>query len=326
MMVAVSGLITLQSCKKEAAVKPTVYVAAMPDSPSPAVDAVVAFTGTGQTINLTWAGTATNAIKWNVYFGTTASPDLVASNVTTNSYTATVTEGGTYYWAVSTIDANKVESDSPVWSFEVNSNPNVPATPAPANNAANVSATLASLTWTATDPENDDLTYDVYLGTTSAPAPVATGLTSASYTLPSLLSPTTVYYWKIVAHDPYGGQSTSPVWQFTTGALPVNSFVGNYTADEPAEAYNYPVSFTMVSSTSVKTTNYWNSGWSATFTLDFTKKIYTMPFTQFTTSGQIWTGIESGSIDPATGKMQGTYTIWEDGVISEQGVHTYTHL
>ncbi len=316
------GLFTMQSCKKESPVKTTVFVAAMPSTPTPSADAVVPFTGTGQTINLTWDAKATDAISWDVYFGTKSSPALAASGVTSNAYTATVTKGGTYYWQVVTTDANNVESDSPVWSFEVNSNPNVPGTPVPALNATNVSCN-PTIRWSATDPEGDDLTYDLYLGTAATPPPYSAGLTDTSLAITATLLPNTAYNWKVVAHDPYGGVSTSPVWKFTTGALPVAKFVGNYNADEPAETYSYGVSFTSPTSTTIKTTNYWNSGWIATFTLDFSKLTYTMSSYTFSTG---WTGVESGIIFPATGKMVGSYTLWLNGVVQEQGVHTYTHL
>jgi hypothetical protein len=321
MLLAVLGFSTMQSCKKDAVVTPKEYVAAMPEAPVPAVDAVVPFTGTGQAITLEWTGTATNAIKWDVYFGDTDAPDLVASAQTTNSYTAHVTAGGTYYWGVVTVDANNVESASEVWSFQVNSNPGAANTPVPALNATAISCNPA-MSWKATDPEEDDLTYDLFLGTAAVPTTIAaTGLTDAAFTVAATLTPNTVYYWKVVAHDPFGGSSVSPIWKFTTGALPINTFVGLYNTDEPAEAYSYDVSFTFGTASTIKTTNYWNSGWPATFTIDFDKLTYTMSSYTFSAG---WTGVESGIINKTTGKMVGTYTLWLNGVIQEQGVHTYT--
>jgi hypothetical protein len=315
------GIIALQSCQKDQSATPgKVYLAAVPGSPAPAVDGILAFTGTGQTINLTWSGTATNAISWDVYFGNTASPAKVASGITTNAYTATITKGGTYYWKVVTVDANNVKSTSSVWSFEVNSNPAVPTIVAPALNATNVSCN-PTITWAATDPEGDALTYDLYLGKTATPGIYSAGLADPTFAVSTTLTATTDYYWQIVVHDPYGGTSTGPVWKFTTGALPISKFTGAYTADEPAEAYNYPISFTFATAATIKTTNYWNSTWPATFTLDLTKLTYTMSAYTFSAG---WTGIESGIIDPATGTMTGTYTLWKNNVIQEQGVHTYT--
>jgi hypothetical protein len=322
-LLTILGLITIQSCKKAAPVATGSRLAAMPASPAPAVDAVIPFTGTGQSINLTWAGTATDAISWDVFFGTSASPKLAASGVTSNSYTATITKGGVYNWQVSTTDAFNVTTTSPVWTFDVNSNPNVPTSPIPTLNKTGVSCT-PTFRWSATDPENDALTYDLLLDVAATPTAVAaSGLTDTSYVVTSALTPFTVYYWQVVVHDPYGGQSVSPIWKFTTGALPISAFTGNYNADEPAEAYSYGVSFAMVTSSTIKTVNYWNSGWSATFTLDFTNLTYKLPLTTFQTG---WTGEEAGIIEPATGKMVGTYTIWQNGAVAEQGVHTYTHL
>jgi hypothetical protein len=230
-LLTVPGLFTMQSCKKEAPVKPKAYLAAMPEAPVPAVDAIIPFTGTGQAIVLQWTGTATNAVVWDVYFGDTDAPDKVATGITANTYTAHVTAGGAYFWQVVTTDALKVTTKSPVWSFEINSNPGVPTLKTPANNATAVSKTVA-LTWTATDPEEDDLTFDVFLGTTATPGVAATGLTSATFS-PTLAYNTT-YYWKVVAHDPFGGVSTSVVFTFKTDILKPDYAVFNGTASELA--------------------------------------------------------------------------------------------
>jgi len=223
------GVFTLQSCKKEEPVKQTLWTAAMPDAPVPAVDAIIPFTGSGQQIVLQWTGEATNAVKWDVYFGDSDEPDQVATGVAVNTYTAHVTTGGTYYWQVETTDANGITTRSAVWSFEVNSFPAVPVLTTPANNAVAVSKTVA-LAWTATDPEGDDLTYDVYLGTTATPGPVASGLTAATYS-PTLAYNTT-YYWKVVSHDPYGGVATSAVFSFKTDVQQPDYAVFNGAATE----------------------------------------------------------------------------------------------
>jgi hypothetical protein len=229
MLLLFFSLFTIQSCKKDAPIEPTVYLAAMPEAPVPASDAIIAFTGSGQTINLAWTGTATNAIAWDVYFGDSDAPGKVATGLTANAYTARITTGGTYYWQVITTDANNVTTKSPVWSFQVNSKPDVPVLTAPANNATLVSNT-AALTWTCTDPQEDDLTFDVYFGKTATPGPVATGLTVLTYS--PTLDYNTTYYWKIVAKDPYGGTSTSAVFKFTTDVQKPDYNVFNGTASE----------------------------------------------------------------------------------------------
>ena len=325
MLLVLAGTFAMQSCKKEAPVANNPFLAAMPGTPVPSNFAVVPFTGSGQAVNLSWAGTATNAISWNVYFGTSSTPGKVASNVATNAYTAHIdTIGGKYYWGVSTVDSHGLESDSPTWSFVVNSAPTAAGTPSPALNAIGVSCST-TLTWAATDPEGQPLTYDLLFGTAATPVfKAGLGLKSASDTVPATLSPFTVYYWQVIAHDGYGGNSTSPIWSFTTGALPITTFVGNYSVAEPAEGWSYPISFTLNSSTSIKTTTYWAStGWVAIFNINLTAGTYSMPLTTFPSG---YSGVETGVINKTTGKMTGEYTIWSGTVVAETGLHTYTHL
>jgi len=322
MLLVLAGTFAMQSCKKEAPVANTPYLAAMPGTPVPSNYAIIPFTASGQAVNLSWAGTATNAITWNVYFGTSSTPPKVAT-VTSNAYTAHIgTLGGKYYWGLTTVDANGLESDSPTWSFIVHSAPTAPATPSPALNATGVSNT-ATLTWAATDPESFALSYDLLLGTAATPVvKVGIGLTTASYTVPTALSANTVYYWQVIAKDGYGGNTTGPIWKFTTGPLPINTFVGNYSVAEPAEGWSYPISFTLNSTTSIKTTNYWASGWTAIFNIDLNAQTYSMPLTTF--SGG-YSAVETGVINKTTGKMTGEYTIWSGTSVAETGLHTYTH-
>ncbi len=326
MLVAVAGLATMQSCTKDSPTLIEEYLAPVPAAPSPAIEAVIPFTGANQAINLTWEGTATNAIKWDVYFGDSDEPDMVAEGVASNAYTAHVNAGGTYYWQVYTIDANGVETYSPLWDFQVNSMPSVAGTPVPADNAIGTNPSPV-MTWAATDPEDDDLTYDLYLGITATPGPVAAGLTSATYTPATALTQNTMYYWKVVTHDPYGGVSTSPVWKFTTGALPVMKFVGSYNVAENSVqngAYAYTMEFAKVDNTTILADNWWDSGWAAKFVLDFTKNTIVMtPFT-FVSGSSTYICTGSGKITQATGQIILVYSVTKNGVLLENGTDTFT--
>jgi hypothetical protein len=86
-----------------------------------------------------------------------------------------------------------------------------PASPAPANLAANV-ATSASLSWTGTCASS----YNVYFGTAS-PGTFRGNQISTTYN-PGTLSKQTVYYWRIDAISA-AGATTGDVWQFTTVPL-----------------------------------------------------------------------------------------------------------
>lgn len=94
--------------------------------------------------------------------------------------------------------------------------PNNPSTPHPPDLQTGVFRT-ATLTWVCTDPDNDVLIYDVYMGTTlNNILPVALNLATAQYT-PTLMQANTTYYWYIIAKDVNSNVAAGPLWQFTTG-------------------------------------------------------------------------------------------------------------
>jgi len=97
---------------------------------------------------------------------------------------------------------------------EGNNPPTTSSNPSPVNGATDVSLT-PTLTWEASDPDGDSITFDVYFGTSSNPPLVVSNLTTNSYT-PGTLNSNTTYYWKIVAKDGKGGVTEGPVWSFTT--------------------------------------------------------------------------------------------------------------
>jgi hypothetical protein len=350
MLAALSCLFAVQSCKKASPVEPTAVLAAMPSAPAPAVDAVIPFTSTGQAINLTWEGTATKAINWSVYFGTAASPALVASNVATNAYSTTVSKGGTYYWQVSTTDANNETTTSPVWSFEVNSNPNVTKLATPANNAIKVSNTV-KLVWSGSDPEGDNLTYDVLIGTTATPATVATGVTDTTYA-PTLAFNTT-YYWQIVAHDPYGGVSKSAVNTFTTDVFhpDFSVFKGIYSELCPTTSATRLIDvYLTVNTTTHVITMFlpignamlaagWGTSYSGahpiqitydpvTFAVTSTNQLLLDSFPDPIEQGPIFLQVSSGTIDAPNKKISIKWTITpstpEFGGVVTTGTTTYT--
>ena len=95
--------------------------------------------------------------------------------------------------------------------------PQAPVAPvplAPANGATGV--TLApTLSWRASSAATS---YDVYLGTSAAPAFVATTV-GMSYS-PGPLSVGTAYYWKVTARN-VSGTADSATWSFTTATSPI---------------------------------------------------------------------------------------------------------
>lgn len=92
-------------------------------------------------------------------------------------------------------------------------NPGVPNNPSPANGATGQPVGV-QLAWDVNSPA--PLTFDVYFGTTTTPPRVASDITVKTF-VPGTLNFNTTYYWRIVSTDSTtGGQSSGPVWSFST--------------------------------------------------------------------------------------------------------------
>jgi hypothetical protein len=180
-----------------------------------------------------------------------------------------------------------------------------------------ITGTTVDLKWVSTDKDGDTPKADVYFGLDPEPALYKSNVNVTTLNVPVELGKT--YYWSVIMKDANGVMSYGETWSFYVYE-PVGVFVGTYLCDEPAEDYSYDMDFFKSSPNSVDTDNYWNSGWAATFTLDYAKLTYSMPLTKWGN----YSAIESGTINTTTGKMVGNYTIYYKGGPIETGVHTYT--
>ena len=104
-----------------------------------------------------------------------------------------------------------------------NQQPNTPRYPEPSNQSTNV-LTNADLSWTGGDPDNDQVTYDIYFGTVSPPVKIISNQSLESYDPGQLINLTT-YYWRIVAWDEHGLSTAGPLWSFITSS--------NYAPNKP---------------------------------------------------------------------------------------------
>ena len=90
-----------------------------------------------------------------------------------------------------------------------NNDPTVPANPQPANQAS-AQPTSIALGWSCTDPDGDELTYDVYFGLSNPPSE----LKGSNLSVPSLslsgLDTGATYYWSVLARDTHGGMTSGP--------------------------------------------------------------------------------------------------------------------
>ena len=96
----------------------------------------------------------------------------------------------------------------------VNLPPASPSNPSPADNSTNQGWNV-TLQWQCSDPEGQAISYDVYLGTSNPPALFTTNVTSKNY-MPPPRQFSTQYFWRIVARDALGAETSGPVWSFTT--------------------------------------------------------------------------------------------------------------
>jgi uncharacterized protein (TIGR02145 family) len=96
-----------------------------------------------------------------------------------------------------------------------NEPPNEPSNPSPVDYTTGVSMNT-NISWSCSDPDGDDLDYDIYFGTNQDPPIVETFYSSPTYN-PGTLNENETYYWYIIAYDDHENSTEGPVWQFTTG-------------------------------------------------------------------------------------------------------------
>ncbi|UCC43719.1 MAG: fibronectin type III domain-containing protein [Candidatus Zixiibacteriota bacterium] len=111
----------------------------------------------------------------------------------------------------------------------VNSDPHAPIFGAfhlPSNMSTDNPLTV-SLSWTASDPDDDPLEFKLLFGSTNQPPVMDSGLTDTTYEVTNL-APNTRYYWRVVATDTTGRSAVSATRYFeTVSSLVYPVAVGN---------------------------------------------------------------------------------------------------
>jgi len=189
-----------------------------PSNPNPADGA----TDVSTYATLSWTGDDPEGdnVTYDVYFGDSNPPPKVSSNQTTSSYNppGELQNDTTFYWIIVVWDEYGASTSGPTWSFSTESEPNQPpfepSNPVPSNGSTDVSI-YTDLSWSGGDPENDNVTYDVYFGIAFPLQKVSSNQSGNSYD-PGTLGFDNTYYWQIIAWDEYGLSTNSPIWNFLT--------------------------------------------------------------------------------------------------------------
>ncbi len=161
-------------------------------------------------------------LNWSIE----TSPNI-GSNITSNDengtkycdITGSLAYDTTYYWYVNCSDYGSGNWTNETFWFATtsaggNNPPNRPNGETPPDGSVD-RPTDTAISWSCDDPDGDDVTFDIYFGSSNPPGQIAQNHTSTSYTLMPLDSDTT-YYWRIVAWDTHDESNSSEIWSFTT--------------------------------------------------------------------------------------------------------------
>ncbi len=156
---------------------------------------------------------------YNVYFGTSSNPPLVAKRALNYYSPDDMNYDTKYYWKIVVKDEFGESVTGPIWDFTTIKNPNnppyIPSNPNPENGSENESLDVI-LTWDGGDPDiGDIITYDVYFGSILPLQKIASNLSDTSIN-PGTLSNGLTYFWSVIAWDNHNLSTVGPSWYFTT--------------------------------------------------------------------------------------------------------------
>ncbi|GAB4328292.1 MAG: hypothetical protein Kow0037_02490 [Calditrichia bacterium] len=192
------------------------------------VDAVTGAALAGASITTT---PATNAIT------TDSTGTYLIENVEEGKITIAASKTG---YRNGIVSVNVVAGDTSIAIIQleyddvVNTVPNIPSNPSPANGAEQQPTSLV-LRWKCSDPDvGDTLYYDVYLYNSGSTPQLLLDDGQVDSLKISGLEYGTTYFWQVMARDNKNGITNGPVWSFTVEPFPENPIVfalktdGNY--------------------------------------------------------------------------------------------------
>ena len=101
-----------------------------------------------------------------------------------------------------------------------NSPPTAPVLISPAHEDTGISLSPILMWESSTDQDDDPITYNVLMDQTTNPTTIVSNRQSGTtYTVSNSLMENTTYYWKVVAIDEQGNETSSDMYRFTTKKL-----------------------------------------------------------------------------------------------------------
>jgi len=165
-------------------------------------------------ITFTW-NSASNTDNYELSIKNLLTNAIINLTTSSNQLSVNLDRDMPYSWYVlSKSSSISTTAKSEVWKFY---NAGIGTVSHPPFPAENLSSTFGqgtvNLTWTASDPDNDILNYEVYFGTTNMPGSYKAGITDKFLNDITVTSGTT-YYWKVITKDIAGNSSDSGIFQF----------------------------------------------------------------------------------------------------------------
>lgn len=170
-----------------------------------------------------------DSILYDVYFGTSATPPLVASGITLKNWTiptGTLQWNTRYYWKIVASDTWSTTT-GPIWWFVCNRYPGEPYDPVPYDGKRGVLPDI-TFEWKCDDPDipwGDSLSFRIYAKEETWGSFMQVGATTQFYCKPPFDFTEGVWVtWYVVARDSWGLETTGPTWTFKVNRSPVPPF------------------------------------------------------------------------------------------------------
>jgi formylglycine-generating enzyme required for sulfatase activity len=194
---------------------------APPETPTPPAPEFFIVADTSPTfLRLEWEDVSDDEIGFRVERSlqeTTGFAELDTTEADMAEYTdGTVEAGGRYFYRVRAYNESGDSEPTEVeWGDAVsNVAPEEPSSPEPPDGELEIQPGV-SLSWVASDEDEDALSYGVYLGTSLADVPLASTVIDTFFVPGDTLELNRRYFWRIKATDPHGASTLSPIWGFS---------------------------------------------------------------------------------------------------------------